>query len=106
MAYLDDTSGKWDALLVKLGLEFADFGADVCEGDGVVDGLVWFREAVHGGGGGGGEEGGEEGEKRSVKVYVVDGTRYRLCISIAFRPIQSPCASSPKTANPTDYAQI
>ncbi len=104
MAYLNDASGKLDALLVELGLEFADFGANVCEGDGVVDGLVWIRKAVHGGGG---EEEGAEGEKGNVKVYVVDGTRYRVCISVAFRPIQSSSrASSPKTENPTNHAQI
>ncbi len=44
MAYLKDASKKWDTLLVKLDLKFAfaDFNADVYEGESAVDGFLWL----------------------------------------------------------------
>ena len=45
---MNDSAGEGDVLLAEVCLEFGDLFTDICEGNGVVEGLAWLREAVHG----------------------------------------------------------
>ena len=44
---MDDTAGEGNVLLAKVCLEFGDLFTNICEGNGIIEGLAWLREAVH-----------------------------------------------------------